>query len=320
MAIKFGPALKLAVSVVLITIVLVRVDLRAVSRTIAEADEVPLILAVLLSIAMTVADAAQWQSVLRALGHRISSGAALLYGFSGTFFGMIGPSSIGVDIFRAAQMRSLGISTETAVRSVLAARLLAFVSLLIVIATGLPIAFSYKLGFRNQFLLGSTFAAGACALAALLSFQPLRQRISMLRRSTALAKLADVSKDLGTVLTSKTQSLASLFYATATHVLRLSIFAALAWAFHAGVGFWPLYALIPTALLVAMVPITIASWGVRELSVIFFLGWVGVAPAAALSISVAFGVLRLVVAGIGGIVWVLASSRHYGLQIANKLD
>src|SRR5690349_20360932 len=111
MAIKFGPALRLAVSVALIAIVLVRVDIRAVSRTIAGADEVPLMLSVLLSIAMTVTDAAQWHSVLRSLGHRISSKAALLYSFSGTFFGMIGPSSMGVDIFRAAQMRSLGIST-----------------------------------------------------------------------------------------------------------------------------------------------------------------------------------------------------------------
>jgi len=320
MAIKFGPALKLAVSVVLITIVLVRVDIRAVSRTISDADEVPLILSVLLSIAMTITDAAQWQSVLRALGHRISSRAALLYGFSGTFFGMIGPSSMGVDIFRAAQMRSLGISTETAVRAVLCARLVAFVSLLIVISTGLPIAFSYNLGFRDQFLLAATFAAGVFALVFILSLEPLRKRMRILRHSSVFGKLADVSKDLGKVLMSKGQTVASLVYATTTHILRLSIFVVLAWAFHAGAGFWPIYALIPTALLVAMVPITIASWGVRELSVIFFLGWVGVTPAAALSISVSFGVLRLVMAGLGGIVWVLASSRHYGLQVADKLD
>jgi len=312
--------LKLSFSIALLAIVFSRVNFSAVSQTMAKADALLLWLALLLSLAMNITDAAQWRSVLASLGHRITFKAALAYSFSGSFFGVIGPSSLGVDVFRAAQMRRLGISTEVAVRAVVSTRLVAFVSLLAVIATGLPIALGFSLSARDQILLWGTFLAGVASLVGILLLDPIRRRSSFLRRVKIIEKLADVSNDLRRSLSSKRYGGASLFFATATHLLRLSTFAALAWAFHAWVGFWPFYALIPISLLVAMVPITIGSWGVREISVIFFLGWAGVAPAAALSMSVTFGILRLVMAAIGAAVWVLVGSHHYNFQVADSSD
>ena len=189
MPIKWKPVLKLTVSIALFAIVLSRVDISAVSQTIAGADVLPMILALLLSLAMAVADAAQWQSVLGSLGHRISLRTALLYSFVGSFFGVLGPSSMGVDVFRAAQMRRLGVPTETAVRAVVSTRLVAFVSLLMVIATGLPIAFRYNLTLRDQILMGSTFIAGVCLLSGILLFDPIRNRIPILQRSTIVCKV-----------------------------------------------------------------------------------------------------------------------------------
>lgn len=310
--------LKLAVSIALFAIVLSRVDIRAVSQTIAGADAMLMTLAFLLSLAMAVTDAAQWQSVLRSLGHRISLGTALVYSIVGCFFGILGPSAMGVDIFRAAQMRRLGIPTETAVRAVVSTRLVAFVSLLMVIATGMPIAFSYRLDMRDQLLLGSTFASGIGLLFGILILGFIRHRVPIFQRSAVIGKFAEVSGDLGKALTSRDHAPASLLFSTLTHLLRVATFAAIAGAFHAGVSLAALYALIPISLLVAMIPITMGSWGVREVSVIYFLGWVGVPAAVALSISVTFGILRLVMAGIGGIVWVLARSRHYSLKVANN--
>jgi len=176
------------------------------------------------------------------------------------------------------------------------------------------------LSARDQILLWGTFLAGVASLVGILLLDPIRRRSSFLRRVKIIEKLADVSNDLRRSLSSKRYGGASLFFATATHLLRLSTFAALAWAFDAWVGFWPFYALIPISLLVAMVPITIGSWGVREISVIFFLGWAGVAPAAALSMSVTFGILRLVMAAIGAAVWVLVGSHHYNFQVADSSD
>ena len=69
--------------------------------------------------------------------------------------------------------------------------------------------------------------------------------------------------------------------------------------------------LVYAALLVAMVPISFGGWGVRELTFVYFLGTAGVGAEAALSLSVAYGLLRIVVGAIGGVTWVLIGEEHF---------
>jgi len=97
----------------------------------------------------------------------------------------------------------------------------------------------------------------------------------------------------------------------------VAIFAALAAALHVDVEPSALFAFVPIAMLIAMVPISFASWGVREASLIFFLGLASVPAEAALSISVAFGLSRLLMGAIGGIAWMLTRSDHYNLKVAD---
>ncbi len=312
--------LKIAVSAALFAIVLRQVDIGAASRAITSADVIFLTVPLLISFAKVVTDAALWQRVLGSLGHRISLRTAILYSIVGSFFGSFGPSAAGVDIFRAAQMRRLGIPTETAIRAVLSSRLVTFVSLLAVITCGLPIALSYPLGFHDKLFLLFPVATGLGLITAIIVLSPVRSRLQFLQQSPIVGKVVGVSDDLKLALTSKSHAAASLLFATSTHLLRVLTFAAIAVGLHTSVSFAALYAFIPLSLLVAMIPITFGSWGLREASVVYFLGWAGVLPAMALSISVTFGFLQIVVAAIGGIVWVFARSHHYRLTVADSSD
>jgi glycosyltransferase 2 family protein len=56
---------------------------------------------------------------------------------------------------------------------------------------------------------------------------------------------------------------------------------------------------------VALLPISIGSWGLRELAVVTLLGAHGVAPERALLFSVCFGLIFVIVALPGAIVWML---------------
>ena len=323
-ALKIGAMLKLllklAISATVFAIVIRWVDIGAVGQVVAGANVLLFILAFVLSLAMVVTDAVLWQSVLGSLGHRISLGTAILYSIVGCFFGSFGPSWTGADIFRAAQMRRLGIPLETAIRAVVATRLVTFVSLLAVISCGLPIVLGYPLNFNDKLSLISFVTIGIGLIVAIVALGPVRDRFPLLQQTPFVGKVAEISNDLMRALTSKSHSPAGLLFATLTHILRITTFAAIAAALHASVNFAALYALIPISLLVAMIPISLGSWGVREASVIYFMGWVGVPAAMALSISVIFGILRLVVAAIGGIVWIFARSHHYGLIVANASD
>jgi uncharacterized membrane protein YbhN (UPF0104 family) len=309
--------LKAVVSIIFFAVVIRRIDIRAVGDTIAGGRVVFLIIALLLLLAMIVTDAGFWRSVLGSLGHRISFGTAILYSFSGSFFSLC-LSWAGVDIFRAAQLRQSGISTETAVRAVVVARLMSFVSLLGVIGFGLPVVFRFPLQPHDKLSLVALVTIGVGGIVAVIMLAPMRSYFHFRGSFYALEKLTGISADLGRALSSRGQSAASLLFATSTHLLRVSTFAAVAAAFHAGINFAAIYALVPTALLVAMVPVALGSWGVREASMIFFLGWVGVPAAMALSISVAFGILNLMVDALGGIVWTLARSHHFKVSVADQ--
>jgi uncharacterized membrane protein YbhN (UPF0104 family) len=59
---------------------------------------------------------------------------------------------------------------------------------------------------------------------------------------------------------------------------------------------------LPT-LLIMMIPVSIAGWGVREASMIVALGYAGVGAADAFAISVAFGLINVIAGIAGGILW-----------------
>ena len=63
------------------------------------------------------------------------------------------------------------------------------------------------------------------------------------------------------------------------------------------------FTLVPSALLIAMVPISLAGWGVREVVFIQAFSLAGVAPSHALALSLLYGFVGLVTGLFGGAVW-----------------
>jgi glycosyltransferase 2 family protein len=310
-------AWKLAVSATIFAFIIWRIDIDAVGRAIGHADVSYLSLALFLSFAMVITDALLWKSALQSLGHNIARAPALLYSIVGCFFGSLGPSAVGTDLFRAVQMRRLGVPIETTVHAVVVARIVSFASLLLVIAVGIPFAWKYDLRTSDKSLFLSTLLIGAAAFGALLLVEPGYARFLALRRWPFIAKIADVSRGVLAALTKSPSAPMIWASSTSTHLLRVSIFVALAAALHVDVSYSAIFAFVPIALLIAMVPISFAGWGVREASLIYFLGLAGVPTVAALSIYVVFGFSRLFMGAIGGIAWMVARSNHYDLKVAD---
>ena len=67
--------------------------------------------------------------------------------------------------------------------------------------------------------------------------------------------------------------------------------------------------LMPPVLLISMVPISIAGWGVREGAMVAAFGLVGMAPETAFALSVLFGLVTMAVGLPGGLVWLLSGDR-----------
>jgi len=63
------------------------------------------------------------------------------------------------------------------------------------------------------------------------------------------------------------------------------------------------FTLVPSALLISMVPISVAGWGVREVVFIQAFSLAGVAPSNAVALSFLYGLVGMVTAVFGGAVW-----------------
>lgn len=304
-------AIKLLVTALLLWVAFRSVDLSAVSTMLSSFIPIWAAAALLLTLLIIVADGLLLANVLRAFGQRVSVRTAMLYSLVGWFFSNVAPSTVGGDIFRGVQLSRVGTPVGTAVRAVLAIRLLSLAALVIVMVAGLPIAIRVIEDREGLILLAAALAAAIVALIAIYSLAAAPWQIPVLERWQLFERLKTVSADFRQLLTIGPKARTAWVAATVQHVLRVGVLVALAEALGLEVSAETLFALTPAALLIAMIPISFGGWGVRELAFVYLLGTAGVAAPEALSLSIAFGLLRIVVGATGGLAWVIVKDDHY---------
>ena len=70
-----------------------------------------------------------------------------------------------------------------------------------------------------------------------------------------------------------------------------------------------IFLLLPLVLLMSLLPVSIAGWGVRETAMVGALSFVAVAETDALLLSVLFGLIVMVIGLPGGFLWLLRPSK-----------
>ena len=259
---------------------------------------------------LIVSDAILLAAVMRMVNGRIALRTALLYSLVGWFFSNVAPSTVGGDIFRGIQLSRVGTPVGTAIRVILSIRLLSLATLVVVMLAGFPIA-AGLLESRDVFLLAATLGSAAAAVIALFLLARFGWRNPATARWALVEKLKTISSGFRGLLVPTSDSGVAWSAALSQHLLRVGTIACLGMALGLGIPLSTLFALVPAALLVAMVPVSIGGWGVRELTFVYFLGAARVSGEAALSLSVAFGLLRIFVGIIGGLAWVLLKQNQF---------
>jgi glycosyltransferase 2 family protein len=93
------------------------------------------------------------------------------------------------------------------------------------------------------------------------------------------------------------------------HVLAALALFALADGLGAPLTVWQSLGLVPAVVLISMFPLSFAGWGIREGAMVVMLGFAGVTPVMALSLSILFGV-ALLAASLPGLALWLAGWPH----------
>jgi uncharacterized membrane protein YbhN (UPF0104 family) len=310
-------AIKCFVTALLLWLAFRTVDIVAVSRLLSGLHPLWALGAILLTALIVIFDAALFVEVMRIFSRRVKFGTAFLYSLVGWFFSNVAPSTVGGDIFRGVQLSRVGLSIGAAVRLVLSIRVLSFITLVAVIAAGFPIALDLLHERRDELLLGSVLACGLGAIAGLVLLAFLPVPLAWLERWPLFRKPLAIAEDFRLLIVPSGSMALAWFSAFVQHILRVGVLACLSVGLGLGIPIAALFAFTTAALLMSMLPISFGGWGVREIAFVYLLGAAGVSAEAALSLSIAFGLLRVLLGLIGGLTWVVINDEHFRVDTSS---
>jgi len=275
-------------------------------------------LAILATLAQVVLSAFRWCEVAERCGTPLGGGQAIKFNMIGTFFNQTLPSSIGGDAMRLWLFGRIA-GWRAATYSVLVERAIGLIALAIIIVGSLPWSYPLITSVKGQAAL---VIIGGAALASSIGFLvlgalswPWLKRWWPLRHIHACGEIAN------TVLFNARSGPNVAVLSLAIHVLAVVTAWCCAMAIHASVSFWQVFLLIPPIMLITMLPISIAGWGVREASMTVAFGYAGLLTNEGTVVSLLFGIVTFIAGAMGGLVWISSpEKRDKAAAIVPRLD
>ncbi len=296
-------ALKATITFVLIGFAFSFVELGAVKEVTSGASWIWVGAAGLVVVAITLLDAYQFRAVAGAFGHIISLGTSVRMAFVGRFFSLFTPGMVGNDVYRAAAMHSIGIGAGPAVSTVVVSRLVSLVALVPVLIAGLPLVFKITGGGPETAIVALVSIVPVAAVAAIRAMAQFGPRFIGKTSRPFVRQTFTLASGVNEALFKSSARVQIWISAILQHLFRVVAFAMLGRAYGLEQGIDVFFAFVPVALLIAMIPISFGSWGVRELSLVYSLGLSGVPATKALAVSVSFGLVGLLLGLAGGAFW-----------------
>ena len=299
--------LKAGVSGLLLYFALRLVDLAAVKERLVRVDPrwIALIFPVLL--VQTGLLAWRWQKIVAHCGASLSFPLAFRFSMIALFFNQTLPSSIGGDAMRV-WLVSKHANWRSAIYSVFLDRLIGVVALAILVLVCLPWTLELV---RNPIGRGALLLIGLGCLGAGAAFVGLAwKRLRVLQHWPFTRHLAELAEVALAILRSPRSFAPAFGISVLVHLLT----ALAAWCAAGSIGadvplLYTIF-LVPPVILVTVVPISIAGWGVREGAMIAAFGYAGLPPGDGLIVSLLFGAGYLVMGAVGGLIWIATSGRR----------
>lgn len=301
-----GLTAKILISAILLYFALRSVDLAAAASRLNQISIGWVVLAVGVALLQISFGAVRWRIVAAHCNAPLPLTRALRFSLVGAFFNQALPSSIGGDAVRLWLLaRTAGWRAAT--YSVLVDRGVGLIALSVVILVALPWSRALipsEAGRMALLLLDvAAFVGGATFLLLGRLDLPWLRHWWPTRHLHAIARIAWnalFDKRSGPILAPLSLSI---------HLLAVLTAFCLARAVGAPLTFTLAFLLIPPVMLVTMLPISIAGWGLREAAMVAAFGYAGLSEADGLLVSLLFGVTMVIVGIIGGLTWVLGGER-----------
>jgi hypothetical protein len=218
------------------------------------------------------------------------------------------PSSIGGDAVRLWLVARGGAGWRAATYSIFVDRAIGLIALAVVIVASLP--WSYRLidepHGRSALLLVDFAALAAGAGFLILGRLPW----PWLKRWWATHHLHACSVIANRLIFSRERGPKIAALSLLVHVLTAVIAWCVVRSIAAPVLFGQVFQLVPPVMLITMLPISIAGWGVREATMGLAFGYAGLATAEGVNVSLLFGCVSFIIGAFGGLVWIFSAEKR----------
>jgi uncharacterized protein (TIRG00374 family) len=299
---------KLVVSAALLTILFWRVDRPTVLRTVQALPLKVFLGCALLYTLGYLISTFRWQRLLLAEGIRLPLWRLTLVYFEAAFFNLFLPTLIGGDIVRGYTIYRMTQGHNASIPSILVDRLSGFAALVGIALIALGLAFRQLRDPLVAVMILAVAAAFSVVIAVLLHDR-MKERATGLLRIVRLTRFQAKLQGMVEALQRYRGHRRALGQAIALSVLLQALIIVTYYLIGAGlnlgVPIFHFFLYVPLITFVAMLPVSVAGLGVREGSAVYFFAKVGVDAATALSMSLVWFSLTLVVSGLGGLAFLL---------------
>lgn len=257
----------------------------------------------------TLVSAYRWHIVMKTLNFSGNLSFYIKSYFVGVFFNQLLPSSIGGDAVRVLDVSRLGYKKRTA-----------FVGVLIDRGVGIAGIFIVNLIFNNffnaEFLPKTVYhilnIISFAGISGFILFMFLH-KISFLNKYSWYKLLSVPSEALFKAAGSVKRFVFQLGASVFVHILTFTGVYMISKAFGVNLALWSFMIIMPPIILLTIIPISLAGWGVREAGMVGMLKYAGISQETAFSISLIFGFTYIIQGLIGFYFWIMRSKK-------NKLD
>ena len=249
----------------------------------------------------------RWRRISAECGAPLGLQQAMRFNLIGAFFNQTLPSSIGGDAVRLWLVARGGAGWRAATYSIFVDRAIGLIALAVIIVASLP--WSYNLigdphGRSALLLVDFAALAGGVGFLVLGALPwPWLKRWWGTHHLHACAVIAN------RVIFSRKHGPAIAVLSILVHVLAVVIAWCVVQSIAAPVVFGQIFQLVPPVMLITMLPISIAGWGVREASMALAFGYAGLLPNEGVNISLLYGAVTFLVGAFGGLVWIFSAEK-----------
>jgi glycosyltransferase 2 family protein len=260
----------------------------------------------------------RWQRLLLAEGIRLPFWRLTLVYFEAAFFNLFLPTLIGGDLIRGYTIYRITQGHDASVASILADRISGFAALVGIAVIALGLAYRQ---IRDPQVAGMilTVTIAFIVMITVLLHDRMKEGVSGLLRIVGLTRFQAKLRGMVEALQRYSRHRRALGQAIALSVLLQALIIVTYYLIAAGlnlgipIAYFFLY--VPLITFAAMLPISVAGLGVREGSAVYFFAKAGVGAAAALTMSLVWFSLTLVVSGLGGLAFLLDTHSAKGKQV-----